>query len=161
MSGPTSSPGRSSEPSRTVPRTSTRIPDWVLIVVLLVAIPLLASGALEIDDYVVAHTTVTIDVVNWAVNVSGTTEYSISCAPGYAACPNHAKPGSEYFTSLVISPYYMGKALSLSVPAPFELVAPAPGVWSYVSGDGAVISVTLRLPGVPGVYSMTGTISTR
>lgn len=150
-----------SSPRRGVRHALVRIPTWVLIVSLVIAIPLVASGVLAVADYVVEHTTVTVDAVSWAVNVSGTTEYSISCGPGYVSCPYHVKPGSEYSTSLVISPFFAGKSVSLSVPPPFQLVAPAPGVWSPVGSDGLVIPVTLQLPGSPGEYSLTGTISTR
>ncbi|MGD0589153.1 MAG: hypothetical protein ABSA63_10265 [Thermoplasmata archaeon] len=124
------------------------------------ASPFITAGVFAIGDYITAHTTVTVDLVSWAVTFGGETEYIVSCQTigSFGPCPHEVKPGSDYSTSVYISGYFAGKNVSLSAPSPFRLGSTYPVLPVLVPDFGVTISVNLTLPSSPGEYSFTGAV---
>lgn len=135
---------------------------WWALVAALVAVGLLGGpAALAIDNYVVAHTTVTIDLVSWAVSVNGQTWYQVSCQSnsGFGDCPYHIRPGSVYATEVYFGPYYAGKNVTLSAPSPFSIASTSPSLPALIPPSGVSVTVRLALPSAPGEYSFTGNVT--
>jgi hypothetical protein len=160
MSGPPSLSDGPSPISGTKKRRRRDVPLWVPIVAVMAASPFISAGVFAIAEYVTAHTTVTIDLVSWAVTVDGGTEYIITCqtSGSFGPCPHQVKPGSEYASSIYISGYFAGKNVSLSAPSPFQLKSTNPGLPAPVPLSGLTIAVNLTLPSSPGEYSFTGEV---
>jgi|SRR5271157_4861102 len=137
-----------------------QVPLWVPIVAVMAASPLIYAGVFAVGDYITTHTTVTVDLVSWAVNYDGGTEYFISCqtAGSFGSCPTHVTPGSNYATSVFISGYFAGKNASLTAPSPFDLRSTTPNLPALVLSVGLTIGVNLTLPSSPGEYSFTGAV---
>ena len=161
MSGPTLSANNQPGLNRPEKRPGRIIPTWVLIVIVVVAGPLATLGVFSVGSYITDHTTVTIDSVAWAVNVSGATEYIISCGGGQGTCPQQVKPGSDYATTIFVSGYFAGKNVSLSAPSPFRLLSTNPDLPVLVPSSGLAIMVDLGLPSSPGEYTFLGMVTFR
>ena len=147
---PTPAPGSSPKGRR---RRS--VPDWVVVVVGLVAVVLAGPAVFAIGDYYVAHTTVTVALVSWALPpVNGTSYgYLIECQGN---CPTQAHPGSTY-TGTVYIEGFRGN-VTLEVPAPFALVSTDPTLPAPIPPTGLPLSIELKIPSSPGTYSFTGQI---
>jgi hypothetical protein len=159
MSGPTTPASDLLSSERPKKRRLRDVPAWVPIVIVIVASPLITLGAFAVADYIVEHTTVTVDSATWAIPVGGGTEYIISCGPGWSSCPQHVKPGSDYMTSIFVSGYFAGKNVTLSAPSPFRLLSTDPSLPVLVPPSGLVITMDLGLPSSPGEYTFLGTVT--
>jgi hypothetical protein len=160
MSGPVSPSYGALITAKGEQRRHRQVPLWVLIVAVMAASPLIYAGVFAIGDYITTHTTVTVDLVSWAVPVGGGTEYIISCqtVASIGNCPYPASPGSNYALSVFLSGYFEGKNVSLTAPSPFHLRSTAPDLPALVSSAGLTIGVNLTLPSSPGEYSFTGAV---
>jgi hypothetical protein len=141
-------------------RRRRQVPLWVPIVAVMAASPLIFAGVFAIGDYITTHTTVTVDLVSWAVPVGGETEYIISCqaVASVGICPYHASPGSNYAVSVFISGYFAGKNVTLTAPLPFHVRSTTHDLPAPLSLAGLTIEVNLTLPSSPGEYSFTGAV---
>ncbi len=132
-----------------------------MVVAVVAASPLIMMGVFALGDYIVAHTTVTIDLVSWAMPVDGHAVYDISCqsSDGVGNCPYHVKPGSVYSTTLFFAAPYSGTNVTLYAPSPFSIASTDPGLPAVVPPTGLNIAVNLTLPSSPGEYSFTGNVT--
>lgn len=136
------------------------VPFWLVLVAVLAVSPLIGAGVFAIGNYIVAHTTVTVDLVSWSVPLRGGSVYEISCqsSNGVGTCPYHVKPGSVFSTTVYIA-IYPGMNVSLYAPPPFSLASTSPGLPVTVPSAGISIGVNLTLPSAPGEYSFTGNVT--
>lgn len=151
-------PPASVRPKRTPRR---QVPLWVVTVAVVAASPLILAGAFVAGNYIVAHTTVTVESVSWAVPVHGHPEYYISCqgGNGIGACPYQVKPGSVHSTTVFIASQFSGMNVTLYAPSPFSIASTDPNLPALVPSSGLSIAVNLTLPGSPGDYSFTGNVT--
>lgn len=144
-------------------RPRRQLPLWVAVVVVLVASPLILAGVFAIGNYVVARTTVTINLVSWSVSLNGTPLYQVSCQgrDNGGNCPYQVKPGSVYATTLSVWPLYPGRSMNVTIyaPSPFSIASTHPSLPALVSPTGLQIAVNLTLPSSPGEYSFTGNVT--
>ena len=139
------------------------MPAWAVVVIVAVSVTAAAGAGSEIGQYYVAHTTVTVNLISWALPpVNGSfLGYAISCQSfSSPACPTQVHPGSTYSGTIDLTGF--SGSVTLAVPSPFTLVStdpqlpltmpPAPG--------GVSLTFELKLPSSPGTYSFTGEIET-
>lgn len=142
-------------------RPRRQVSLWVVILAVLAASSVVPIGVFLTGDYIVAHTTVTINLVSWSVPIQGHREYDVSCQSfdGVGDCPYHVKPGSIYTTSVLIPSMFSGMNVSLYAPSPFSIASTDPSLPALVPSSGLPITVHLTLPGSPGPYSFTGSVT--
>jgi hypothetical protein len=137
------------------------VPNWLVVLLVLITGPLAGYGAVSAANYYIAHTTVSVDLVSWAIpEPGGGALYDIECQANTGNdCPQHVPPGSTYSGTVSVSGYYEGKNVSLRAPSPFRLVSTDPGLPVRVPASGVDITVVLGLPTSAGEYSFTGNMS--
>jgi hypothetical protein len=153
-------------PAAAEPRRKRRlqdVPTWVLVAVSIGASILVSQGAVAAVNYYTDQTTVTIDTMAWALTVApGVTGYLPICGfggEGLSSCPYRAQPGSDYFSSVLISGYFHGMNATLAASAPFHLVSTNPQLPALVPASGLLISFQLQLPKSAGEYSFVGPVA--
>ena len=137
------------------------MPTWAIVVIVAVSVTAAAGVGTEFGQYYVTHTTVTIDLISWALPpINGTLlGYAIWCQSlSSPACPTQVQPGSTY-TGTVSLMGFEGN-VTVVVPSPFALVSTHPSLPASMPRAPAGLSLTieLKLPSVAGTYSFTGEI---
>lgn len=145
------------------PQRSPRrqFPLWAMVVALVAVGLLIVPAVFTIGDYVVAHTTVTVDLVSWGVSINGQSWSQVSCqgSGGFGGCPYHVKPGSVYTTAVYFGAYYAGRNVTLFAPSPFSIASTSPSLPASIPASGISVTVHLALPSAPGEYSFTGNVT--
>ncbi len=163
MAGSPSEPASALEGSGRGSKFRRSMPAWAVVVIVAVSVTAAAGAGWEIGQFYVAHTTVTVDLISWALPpVNGTfLGYAISCQSfSSPACPTQVHPGSTYSGTIDLTGF-PGNA-TLVVPSPFTLVSTDPRlpVTMPPAPGGVSLTFELRLPSSPGTYSFTGEILT-